>query len=167
MEKMSWLRKLREKKKLAKQSTHYVSIWYENNVFYRHIFVTSLILAEAGGTGRDSPFPARRRAYRHTSKHTQAAKVEGKTVVFLTDSLCGPVGSVVDGIREAGPSSLCSLLNTSCSVLEEPCDLGVPRFCGLHWRRSWVHLELSEQDAPDFWSCRNGVFVRHPPLFPC
>lgn len=35
MEKMS--KKI--KKKVAKQSTHCVSIWYKNNVFYWHIFV--------------------------------------------------------------------------------------------------------------------------------
>ena len=108
MEKMS--KKI--KKKVAKQSTHCVSIWYKNNVFYWHIFVIqSLIPAEAERVGGIT-----KQTYCHTS-HTQTCT---RTYAHTCE---------VVGIRGQGPSSLCPSLNP----LRVWMELAILGFLGMLW----------------------------------
>lgn len=69
MEKMS--KKI--KKKVTKQSTHCISIWYKNNVFYWHIFaISSFIPTEPERVGRITKQIYGYASHTHTCTHTSA-----------------------------------------------------------------------------------------------
>lgn len=108
MEKMS--KKI--KKKVTKQSTHCISIWYKNNVFYWHIFaISSFIPTEPERVGRITKQIYGYASHTHTCTHT-SAHTRG-----------------VAGIRGLGPSSLCPSLNPVRAWME----LAILGFLGMLW----------------------------------
>ena len=66
------------KKKVTKQSTHCISIWYKNNVFYWHIFViSSFIPTEPERVGGITKQIYCYTSHMHTCTHTNAHTHEG------------------------------------------------------------------------------------------
>ena len=79
MEKMS--KKI--KKKVTKQSTHCISIWYKNNVFYWHIFaISSFIPTEPERVGRITKQIYGYASHTHTCTHTWGGWDQGIGSLF-------------------------------------------------------------------------------------
>ena len=100
------------KKKVTKQSTHCISIWYKDNVFYWHIFViSSFIPTEPERVGGITKQIYCYTSHMHTCTHTNA---HTRGVV---------------GIRGLGSSSLCPSPNPVQAWME----LAILGFLGMLW----------------------------------